>query len=80
MITDALLSVIASVGNWLLGWLPDGAPIALPSLAPLWSLAAEVNSLIEINTPVHVMLGVLAAGVVFVVARLVLTLWNLVYP
>jgi hypothetical protein len=80
VITDALVAPLLAVVSWVVGKLPSGHALALPSLDELWQTVAQVDSLVPVYGPLQVMLGVLALGAVFVVVRLVLTVWNLIWP
>lgn len=80
MITDAVLAPIIAAVRYFIGLLPTGQPLQLPSLGPVWDLIARVDSLVPILGPLQVMLAVLALGAVFIVVRLGLTLWNLIWP
>lgn len=80
MVTDALLAPVLSVVQWVLDLLPDGQPPALPDLDLLWDALAGIDSLVPILGPLTFMVGLLGAVVAFVVARIVLTVWNLIWP
>lgn len=80
MVIDALLAPLLAAVASVVDLLPAGAPLPLPSAAPVWSLVQQVDSLIPIMGPLTVMLGVLSFVLVFVGVRLVLTVWNLIYP
>lgn len=80
MITDAVMTPVLSAVTWVLGLLPVGSPLPLPALDGFWSLVAQVDSLVPIWPVLYAALGLLAAGMVFVTVRLVLTVWNLVWP
>lgn len=80
MVVDALLAPLLSVVEWVLGLLPAGKALPLPNLTALWNLVAVADSIIPIMGPLLVGLGLLAFGAVFVVVRIVLTVWNLIYP
>jgi hypothetical protein len=80
MVTDALLAPLLAVVAKVVGLLPDGSPLPLPSLTPLLTVIGQVDSLVPIAGPLAVVTTVLAAGVVFVLVRLVLTVWNLIWP
>lgn len=80
MIVDAILAPLLAAVSWALGLLPEGAPLDLPTLSPLWSAVSMLDSIVPIIGPLTVMLGLLSFGAVFVVVRLVLTVWNLIYP
>ena len=80
MVIDWLFGpVVAAVGAGV-DKLPQGHALALPSLTPLWDLIAGLDSIVPIMGPLTVMLGVLGFGAAFIVVRLVLTVWNLLYP
>lgn len=80
MVIDWLLAPILDAMNAAVGSLPTGQPLSLPAIDVLWSQLRGLDSLIPVMGPITVMLGVLAAGVVFVAVRLVLTVWHLIYP
>lgn len=80
MITDAIVAPLLAVVSWVVGKLPAGAPLSLPSLSGVWDVVRQVDSLVPIWGPLQVMLAVLALGAVFIVVRLVLTVWNLIWP
>lgn len=79
MVTDALISPFLYTVEYLIGLIPEYSPDfgAVDSIV-VW--VARVDSLIPIAGPLSVMLGVLALGVVFVIVRLALTVWNLIWP
>lgn len=80
MITDALLAPLLAAVDMIIGWLPAGQALDLPNIDAVWNAIATLDSLIPIIGPLMVMLGLLAVGVVFVIVRLALTVWNLIYP
>lgn len=80
MVTDALLAPLLALVGKVLGWLPDGSSLPLPSLAPLMTVIGQVDSLVPIAGPLYLICTLLAAGAVFVLVRLLLTVWNLIYP
>jgi hypothetical protein len=80
MVTDFVLAPLIAVVKAALNALPAGSAPSLPSIAPLWTSLAGFDSLVPIGGPLAFMLGLLALGVAFVALRLVLTLWNLIYP
>lgn len=80
MITDALLSPLIAAVRSVLELLPVGTAPNLPSLQPVWDLIGGLDSLVPIVGPLLFMLGLLSGVVVFVTVRLVLTLWNLIWP
>lgn len=79
MITDALLAVVSTLASWIDAALPDGH-LSLPSLGGLGTVLGKVDSLVPIAGPLAAAVLVLSAVVVFVALRLILVLWNLVWP
>ncbi len=79
MIVDAILGFVGWLGSFIGGLLPT-SHLLLPSMAPVSSLLGKVDSLIPIAGPLAAAQVVLALVVVFVSIRLVLTLWNLIWP
>lgn len=80
MITDALLAPLVAIVETVLGWLPAGQPLDLPPLGGLWNALAVLDSIVPVMGLVQMMLGLLTFGITFVLVRLVLTVWNLIYP
>ncbi len=80
MITDAILTVLSAVVGFLTSALPDGQPLTLPGASGLASAVGKVDSLVPIAGPMQALLGVMAAALVFVAVRLVLVIWNLLWP
>jgi hypothetical protein len=80
MVTDALLAPLLALAQWVVDTLPDGQALALPSLDGVWSAMAGLNSLLPVSEVVIAALGLLSLVVVFLAVRLVLVLWNLVWP
>lgn len=79
MVTDALIAPFLYTLEYLIGLIPNWSP-NFGGVEAITVWIARVDSLVPIAGPLNVMLGVLAFGVVFVLVRLVLTLWNLVWP
>lgn len=79
MITDALLSFAGWLAGVVGGILPDGH-LSLPAVGGVTTWIAKVDSLVPVTGVLSVALGVLAAVVLFVTVRLVLVVWNLVWP
>lgn len=80
MIVDWLLAPLIAAVQWAVDRLPDGHALDLPDLDALWDQVRGLDSLVPVLGVVQVMLGLLAFAAVFVVVRLVLTVWNLIYP
>lgn len=80
MVTDSILAPLLAVVARVLNLLPDGTAFTLPAISGLWDWLLDFNTLIPVYGPVVAMLTVLSAVVVFVTVRLILTIWNLIYP
>jgi hypothetical protein len=80
VITDALLAPILSAVQTLIGWLPGGQPLSIGPIDALWTAVRQFDSLVPVMGPVVAMLTLLTAVVAFVIVRLVLTVWNLIWP
>jgi hypothetical protein len=80
VITDALARWLAALLAPILDALPDGAPLPLPSFAVVGSTLGAINALLPISGPLQAAVALLGAGVVFVAVRLVLVVWNLLWP
>lgn len=80
MVTDAVLAPLLAMVQAVVGWLPEGQPLTVAPIDSVWLAIAQVDSLVPIMGPLIAMLGVLSAVVVFIAVRLVLTVWNLIYP
>jgi hypothetical protein len=80
MVTDAILRPLLSVVDFAFGLLPRAAPMALPGGGALAQQLAGLDSLIPIGGPLRIALGILSAVVVFMLVRLILTVWNLIWP
>lgn len=79
MITDAVLALAGWVGTFVAGLLPSDH-LTLPPLGGITSAIAKADSLLPVSGILTAALGVLAAVVVFVLIRLTLTVWNLIWP
>jgi hypothetical protein len=80
MIVDAIAAPILAIVQWALGLLPRGEALPLPDSSGLWELLAGFDSLVPIWPVLYAGLGLLSAAVVFVTIRIVLTVWNLIWP
>lgn len=80
MIVDLALSPFLAAVEFLVGLLPTGQALPIGPVASVWSAVAQFDSFIPVMGPLVAMLGVLSAVAVFIVVRLVLTVWNLIYP
>lgn len=80
MVTDKILTF----GSWVLGlfteFLPDSGHLSLPVVGPLGEFLGKLDTLIPILGPLQLAMTVLSAVVAFVALRVLLTLWNLVWP
>lgn len=79
MITDAILHWAVAVWNGAIGLLPHGH-LSLPSASGLADLLGGLDSLVPILGPLSLALTILAAVVVFISVRVILVIWNIVYP
>lgn len=79
MITDALISFVSTVAGWITELLPTDH-LSLPSAGPVVAVLGRVDSLVPIAGPVSAALIVLSAVVAFIAVRLILMLWNLLWP
>jgi hypothetical protein len=79
VITDALLAVASTIAGWIAALLPSGH-LTIPGSGPLVTVLGQLDSLVPIAGPLTAGVGVLAAVLAFVVVRLVLVLWNLIWP
>ena len=80
MITDALLAPLLAVVQTVVNLLPTGSPLSIGPVDALWTAVRQADSLVPVMGPLVAMLGVLAAAIAFVIVRLVLTVWNLIWP
>lgn len=80
MLTDLLLAPLIEAVNAAVDRLPAGQAPNLPDPAGWWSQLQGLDSLVPIMGPLVFMLGLLGLVVVFVAARLILTVWNLIWP
>jgi hypothetical protein len=80
VITDALLSPLLAVVSAVVDMLPTGTPLSIGPVSTLWTAVRQFDSLVPVMGPLTAMLGILSAVVAFVVVRLVLTVWNLIWP
>lgn len=79
MITDALISFVTTIAGWILELLPTGN-LNLPTPQPLVDVLGRVDSLVPIAGPLTAAILVLSAVVAFIAVRLILMLWNLIWP
>ncbi|MEN1974662.1 hypothetical protein AAHH18_06025 [Cellulomonas sp. P4] len=80
MITDALLAPILAAVQWVVDLLPEGQALNIGPVEVAWKAVRQADSLVPIMGPTVAMLGLLSAVVVFVIVRLLLTVWNLIWP
>lgn len=79
VITDALLDAALAVWNFAVGLLPTGH-LALPSPDGLADVLGGLDSMVPILAPIQLGLTILAAVLVFITVRVILVVWNIVYP
>ena len=80
MILDALIGPLLDALSAGLGLLPEGKALDLPNLDGFWNVVAGVDSIVPILGPLVVMMSILSMVLVFMAVRVVLTVWNLVWP
>lgn len=80
MIVDALLTPLVMAVTAVLSWLPVGAAMAIGPVEAVWMGVRKFDSLIPVLGPLTAMLGLLGVLAGFLVVRVVLVLWNLIYP
>lgn len=80
MITDRILGLLAALLETVTAPLPRGSALQLPSLDSFWNALAGIDSLIPILGPITAGLTLLGALGAFLLVRLVLVVWNLIYP
>lgn len=80
MIIDFLLSPLLTAIRAAVQQLPTGHALALPDLSPMWAQVRGFDSLVPVMAPLGVLLGLLSAGVVFIVVRLAIAVWHLIWP
>jgi hypothetical protein len=54
--------------------------LSIGPIDALWTAVRQFDSLVPVMGPVVAMLTLLTAVVAFVIVRLVLTVWNLIWP
>lgn len=79
MVTDAILNPILLAVEWFVNLIPVWSP-SFGSAGAIAVWIARVDSLIPIAGPLNAMLGVLSFGLVFVLVRIGITVWNLIWP
>lgn len=80
MITDALLHALTLAILGFTSLLPQSSGWALPDLEPVWGPIRKMNSLLPIGDQLVAVIAVLAVVGVFVLVRLLLVLWNAIWP
>jgi hypothetical protein len=74
---------LATAANAILGpvldLLPEGH-LSLPSASPVAAALVNIDKVVPILGPLALAATVLSAVVGFITVRLVLTVWNLIYP
>lgn len=80
MIIDALFAPVLAAITAVVNLLPTGTAFEVGPVEAVWSAVRQVDSLVPVMGPLMAMLALLTAAVGFIALRLVLTLWNLIYP
>lgn len=79
MITDALLSFAHLIWSYSVGLLPTGH-LDLPGASTVADLLGGLDSMLPILAVIQLALTVLVAVLVFFSVRIVLVIWNLIWP
>jgi len=79
MVTDKVLDFAAWVIAFVAQVLPEHH-LSLPTLGGIGPLLGKVDSLVPIAGPLAAAVGVLSVVLAFIVVRLALTVWNLIWP
>jgi hypothetical protein len=79
VIINALLDFAHHVFAYTIGLLPQGH-LSLPSPAGLADLLGGLDSMVPVLAVIQLALTVLAAVLVFFTVRLILVIWNLIWP
>lgn len=79
MIWEWLANAVEALVSPVLDLLPQDH-LSLPSPAPVVTVLGTMNAIIPIAGPLTLAAGLLSAVVAFVGVRLVLVVWNLIYP
>jgi hypothetical protein len=80
VITELLLGLGEAIVRLIGVLLPEGDVPQLPGLGGVASLIAKADSLVPVASVVQAALVLLSFGVAFVLVRLVLVVWNLLWP
>lgn len=80
VVVDALLGPLVLAVTAVLSWLPVGQALAIGPVESVWTAVRQFDSLIPVLGPLTAMLGLLGVLAGFLVVRVVLVLWNLIYP
>lgn len=77
---DGLVGFLTGLLRPVIETLPAGAPLPIPDLSGVGRTLGAIDQLVPIAGPLSAALGLLAALGVFIAVRLVLLVWNLIYP
>ena len=80
MLIDAIVGPLLAAVTGVLAWLPVGQPMEIGPVEAVWLGVRQFDSLVPVLGPVKAMLGLLSVLAGFLVVRVVLVLWNLIYP
>lgn len=80
MVTDFFLGLILSAVETVVGWLPDGVALDLPVIDSMVAWIQDLNSVIPVGPVIQAGVALLSLLGVFLAVRLVLTVWNLIWP
>jgi hypothetical protein len=79
VIWEWLAKALDAVLSPVLDLLPSDH-LSLPSAAPVADALASIDAVVPILGPLHMAATCLAAVLAFITTRLLLTVWNLIYP
>lgn len=80
MLVDALMGPLVQVVNAMMNLLPIGHAMAIGPVEAVWMGVRKFDSLVPVLGPLTAMLALLGVLAGFLVVRVVLVLWNLIYP
>lgn len=80
MVTDFFLGLILSAVEAVVGLLPEGQPLDIPAIDSMVSWIQDLNSVIPVGPVIQAAVALLSLLGVFLAVRLVLTVWNLIWP
>lgn len=80
MVTDLFLGWILGAVETVVGLLPTATLGTLPALTEFMGWVSDVNTLIPVAPLLQTFVVIISGLVIFVVVRVVLLVWNLIWP